>query len=118
MKLKKKLPEPKSFNLENIYGNNRPENDKYKKLAENFNRSYDFSPRKATEIQKIKLASLPGPKSYKVPQISKPKFYNNGPPDEWQGYNSHKYLPINLVQDYIEERPYLPLPPSGTNQTL
>jgi len=41
--------------------------------------------------------NIPGPKSYKVPQISKPKFYINGPPDEWQGYNSHKYLPINLV---------------------
>ena len=64
---KNKLPEIKSFDVTPLYRNERPENEMYKKLAERFNRSYDFSPSKANKLQKTERAILPGPKSYKVP---------------------------------------------------
>ncbi len=53
-----------------------------------------------------------------MPQSLKPKFNNQPPPDEWAGFNSHKFLSVNLVQEYLEERPYLPLPADDTKPTI
>ena len=44
---KKKAEEVKSFDVSIIYDNNNPSNELYKKMAESFKRTHDFSPSKA-----------------------------------------------------------------------
>ena len=98
-----------SFDVQPIYDSRNPQNEMYQKLADSFKRNIEFSPSKAA--QNNKAIVLPGPKSYKVPYQNIRGFQNNTPEDIWREYGSHKFLPINLVQEYIEERQHLPLPP-------
>jgi hypothetical protein len=33
--------------------------------------------------------------------------------DEWEGYSSHKCLGVNIAEEYLKNRHYLPRPPSN-----
>lgn len=53
-----------------------------------------------------------------MPYIKKPSFFKKKVRDQFEGYHSHKYLSINIYEEYMNNRQHLPIPPEYCGQTM
>lgn len=81
----------------------------FKKLAESFKQT--LSPVKA----KMKTR-LPGPLSFPVPHTEGAYLGFPAPPDPYEGFKTHKYFDVNIVEDYEQNCQHLPQPPRNADK--
>eukprot|EP00347_Sterkiella_histriomuscorum_P020064 403339239 len=61
--------------------------------------------------------NLDGPFAFQVPKLSNPKFQHRII-DDWEEFDSHKFLNVNIMQEYLTNRIHLPLPPDDLNPKM